>query len=312
MRRILTCLLLLLAAPAAAQQAVAIRPVAVVEGTTIRLGDLFEGAGAKAETPIGTAPPPGRRLVVEPPQLFAIARLHGLTWRPLSAGERVVIERPGRPVGRAEVEEVLRADLLRLGLAPEAELDLGTFAPPMVPPAAIVQLALEGLSYDDAQARFGATLVVTADGAATQRVRLAGRALATVPVVLATRRMALGDVVRAADVRLGRMRAERVRPGAAERPEQVVGQQLRRPQAEGQPVLTSDLGPPAVVAKNALVVMVVEAPGLSLSAQGRALDAAPLGGLVQVLNLESHAVIEAQAIGPGRVRVAIGATPSFR
>ena len=119
-------------------------------------------------------------------------------------------------------------------------------------------------------------------------------------------------VLRPADVRLVRLRAERLRPGAAETLDQVLGLQLRRPLAEGLPLLTADLAPPAVVAKNALVVMLLESPGLSLSVQGRAMESAAQGGLVPVMNLESRAVVEAQAIGPGRVRVAMGAVPVLR
>ena len=308
MRRMMATLLLL-AAPALAQEVVSVKPVAVVEGAVLHLGDIFAGAGPRAEVVVGSAPAPGRRLVVEAAQLAALARHHGLVWRPLAAGERSVIERPGRPVPTEEVAALLRAELRQLGLPADSELELPGFVPPLVPVAALLNLGLEGLVYDPAQGRFGATLLVLAEGQPAQRLRLAGRAVATVPVLLATRRLAMGEVLRAADLRPARLRAERVRPGTAEALDQVVGQQLRRPLAEGLPVQTSDLGPPAVVARNALVVMTLDAPGLALTVQGRALADAPQGGLVQVMNLESRAVVEAQATGPGRVRVAMGAVP---
>ncbi len=311
-RGTLAAALLLLAGPAWAQEMVTVKPVAVVDSATLHLGDIFAGVGAREAVVVGTAPAPGRRLVVEAAQLAALARHHGLVWRPLMAGERSIIERPGRPVPQEEVAELLRAELLRLGLPAESELDLSGFAAPLVPLTALLNLGLEGLSYDAAQGRFATTLVVMAEGQPTLRLRVAGRAMPTLPVVVATRRLALGDVLRAADLRLVRLRAERVRPGTAETAEHLVGQQLRRPLAEGLPVMLGDLGPPAVVARNALVVMTLEAPGLSLTMQGRALDNAPQGGLVQVMNLESRAVVEAQAIGPGRVRVAMGAVPVIR
>jgi flagella basal body P-ring formation protein FlgA len=291
---------------------VSVKPAVVIDGPTLHLGDIFAGAGARAEVVVGTSPAPGRRLVVEAAQLAALARMHGLAWRPLMAGERSIIERPGRPVPQDEVVELLRAELMRLGMPAESELELPNFAAPLVPVAALLNLGLEGLVFDAAQGRFAATLVVLAEGQPSQRLRIAGRAMATVPVVVATRRMAMGDVIRAADVRLARLRVERVRPGAAEAPDQVVGQQLRRPMTEGFPVMTGDLGPPPVVAKNALVVMTLDAPGLSLTMQGRALADAPQGGVLQVMNLESHAVVEALATGPGRVRVAMGAVPIIR
>jgi flagella basal body P-ring formation protein FlgA len=305
-------LLLLLAScfPAAmAQDLAGPRPLVVAADPVLRLGDIFEGAGPRAAQPVGAAPAPGQRLVIEAPQLAALARAHGLAWRPLSAQERVVVERPGQAVQREEIQAALRAALLVHGLDPEAELELGPLTPPMVPPGAPPQLAAEAASLDPARSRFGATLVVMAEGMPVLRQRVAGRVVATLPAVVATRRLALGEVVGPGDVRLVRLRAERVRPGTVERPEQVVGQRLRRPMGPDAPFLHADLAPPALVEKNALVTMEVEAPGLALTAQGRALEAAPRGALVPVMNLASRTVVEGQVIGPGRVRVAMGAAP---
>ncbi|GGC46717.1 hypothetical protein GCM10011504_26390 [Siccirubricoccus deserti] len=312
MRSVPVLLGLLLALPAAAQEMPAARPLAVVEAATLRLGDIFENAGPRAGQAIGAAPAPGRRFVLEVAQLAAIARAHGVAWRPLSANERVVVERPGRAVPRDEITAALREALLQLGMDAEAELDLGPLLPPMVPPAALVQLAVESPGFDAGTGRFAATLVLLAEGMPTLRQRVTGRAVATLPVVVATRRMAVGEVVRPGDLRAARLRAERVRAGAAQQAEEVVGQQLRRPMAAGMAFLGADLAPPSLVERNALVVLVLEAPGLSLTAQGRALEAAPRGGLVPVMNLGSRAVVEGQVIGPGRVRVAMGATPVSR
>ena len=304
--------LLLFAAPAMAQELAATRPLATVEEPTLRLGDIFEAAGPRAGLSIGASPAPGRRLVLEVPQLAAIARLHGLGWRPASPHERVVVERPGRPVPREEIEAVLRGELRRLGMEHDAELELGALMAPMIPPAALAQLSAEAVSFDPASGRFGATVVVMAEGMAVQRLRLSGRATPTLVAMVAARRLAIGDIIGPGDVRLQRLRADRVRAGTAERPDQVVGLQLHRPLAAEAPVFTADLGPPAIVERNALVTMVLEAPGLSLSAQGRALEAAPRGGLVPVMNLASRTVVEGEVVGPGRVRVAMGAAPLRR
>ncbi|MDO9709364.1 flagellar basal body P-ring formation chaperone FlgA [Paracraurococcus lichenis] len=302
-------LLLLLALPAAAQELAGPRPLVVTEDTVLRLGDIFEGAGPRAAQPIGAAPAPGRRLVIEAPQLAALARAQGLPWRPVSAQERVVVERPGQAVPRDDIAAALRAELLRLGLDPEAELELGPLPSLMVPPGAPPRLLAESPSLDATSGRFAATLAVIAEGMPVLRQRIAGRALPTLAAVVATRRLSLGEVVGPGDARLLRLRAERVRPGTADQLDQVLGQQLRRPMGAEAPFLRADLGPPPLVEKNALVTMVVEAPGLALTAQGRSLEAGPRGGLVPVMNLASRTVVEGQVIGPGHVRVAMGAAP---
>lgn len=299
----------LLAGAARAEDAVAPRPLVAVEAAVLRLGDLFEGTGPRAGTVIGTAPAPGHRLVVEAAQLLALARIHGLPWRPLSAAERVVVERPGRTLGREEILAAVREALLRAGMEESAELDLGPLAPPVVPPEALAQVTVEGVSIEPGLGRFSATLVVLAEGVPSLRQRITGRVLATQPAIVAARRLSIGEVVGPADLREVRLRADRLRPGLADRPDQVLGQQLRRPLAPDAPFALADVAPRTLVEKNALVTLLVDAPGLSATAQGRALEGGPRGGVVPVMNLASRAIVEGQVVGPGRVRVAIGATP---
>jgi flagella basal body P-ring formation protein FlgA len=296
--------LLLLAAPAFAEPTP--RPQAVVEEAVVRLADLFDQAGPRGATVLGPAPAPGTRQVIEAAQLGAIARAHGLAWRPGTGMERVVIERPGRPVAREEVLLALRAALRGQGLEEDAEIEMAGFVAPMVAERAFVQLAIEGAVLDQTGGRFAATLAVIAEGQPTQRLRLGGRVMPTVPMLVATRRMAVGEVVRAADVRLVRVPASRLRPGAAQQADQVVGQALRRPAAAEQPFLLADLQAQPAVERGQTVTMLFETPGMTLTAQGRAMDAAPRGARVGVMNLQSRVVVEAEVIAPGRVRVGAG------
>ncbi len=298
----------LLALPAFAQDMAFLRPHAIVDDAALRVSDLFDNPGARGAATLGAAPAPGRRMVIEAPQLVAIARGYGVPWRPLTGNDRVVVERPGRALPRAEIETLLREELAHQGLEPDSEIEIVGWMAPMIPQGAAHQAVLEGATMDGT--RFAATLVLSADGMATQRLRVAGRAVPTTPVIVATRRVALGEVIRTVDARETRMRSERVRPGMATRLDQVVGQETRRPLAvEGMFALV-DVGPPSLVGRNQPVTLFLDAPGLTLTAAGRALDSAPRGAMVPVMNLASRAVLEGQVIGPGRVRVALGTVPT--
>lgn len=299
----------LLALPGKARaQTVAVRSHTLVEDQVLRISDIFEGS-SRGDVVVGAAPNPGQRIVIEASQLAGIARRFNVEWRPISGSERSVIERPGQALSRDAAIEVLRAELLGLGLPADAELELAAFSPPILPLNALPRLSAEGGSYENASNRFAATLIVMADGMPSIRMRVVGRAIATAPAIVATRRLATGDVVKPDDVRLMQLRAERVRPGTAQRLEDVVGKQLRRPIGTDLPFMTADLMTPHIIAKNEVVLMIVEGPGLSLTTQGRALEAAPRGGRLSVMNLSSRNVVEAEAIGPGRVRVSLGAGP---
>jgi flagella basal body P-ring formation protein FlgA len=299
----------LLALPGKARaQMVVLRSQSMVEDQVIRISDIFEGA-ARGDVVVGAAPAPGQRFVLESGQLATIARRFNVDWRPTSGAERSVIERPGRALSREAALEVLRVELHGLGLPADAELELAAFSPPILPLNSLPRLSAEGGSYESGSNRFAATLIVMADGMPSIRMRVAGRAIATVPAIVAARRLAIGDIVKHDDVRLMQLRAERVRPGTAQRLEDVVGMQLRRPIGTDLPFMSADLMTPHIIAKNEVVLIVVEGPGLSLTTQGRALESASRGGRLSVMNLSSRTVVEAEAIGPGRVQVRLGASP---
>jgi flagella basal body P-ring formation protein FlgA len=85
--------------------------------------------------------------------------------------------------------------------------------------------------------------------------------------------------------------------------------QLRRPVSAGQPLAAGDLQRPALVQRRGNVQIVLESAGLLLTAQGVAMETGGAGDQVRVLNPVSHAVMLAEVIGPGRVRVAPGSVP---
>jgi flagella basal body P-ring formation protein FlgA len=89
-------------------------------------------------------------------------------------------------------------------------------------------------------------------------------------------------------------------------PAKAIGMQLRRQVAAGQSLATADLTRPAMVQRGAMVQMRLQSPGLSLSGQGVALDSGASGERIRVLNPTSRAVLEAEVIAPGQVRVSPG------
>jgi flagella basal body P-ring formation protein FlgA len=105
-------------------------------------------------------------------------------------------------------------------------------------------------------------------------------------------------------VRANMLRGEPVRVAP-----QAIGMALRHPAMPGQPLLIEELERPMLVTRGARVTMVLDAPGLSVVAQGQAMEAGAAGSQIQVLNPISRAVVVAEVTGPGTVRVAPGSIP---
>jgi flagella basal body P-ring formation protein FlgA len=299
-RLVFAATLLAPAATAMASAPALLRPHALVHGPSVLLSDLFVDAPGIIAFP---SPPPGRRIVLEPAQIAQVARANGITWRPMPGAERIVVERPGAPLSRATVEAALRLALLPLGAGPDDGFDLASPLP-MVPAAMEPLVSAEDAVLDRGSGRFSATLVLDHGDAPPARVRIIGRAWAGVPAAVPVRRLAAGEILRAEDIRIERVRADRAQ--ALIDPAMVPGLAARRPVAPGQPLLQADLVRPAAVTRNSAVMMAI------VSAQGRALEDGAAGETIRVQNVASRAVVAAEVVGPGRVRVAPGSLPIER
>ena len=92
-------------------------------------------------------------------------------------------------------------------------------------------------------------------------------------------------------------------PGAATTADQVVGQALRVAAQAGRPLRADDLTEPEIVARRQLIKLHYAQGGMTIAAEGRALDAGAIGQMVRVMNLSSRGTVQGVVLpdGPGRV-----------
>ena len=289
--------------------AATLRAFTSLETRYVRVSDLFDDAGASATRVLGPAPAPGGRIVVETAQLAAIARQFGVDWRPTSTSERIVLERPGRPMPHEQALSAVRAALVAAGASPDCDIDLGGFAPPLIPYTGTKEPVVTQLDYDPASGHFTAVLSITGDNVEPINTRISGRADDVTDAVVTSAHLQAGTVLRAEDLRIARVHRALVHGEIARTIAEAAGQALRRQVVPGQPLPLADLTAPAVVQKGASVLITLESPGITLAAQGQALECGSIGERIRVANTSSHAVVLADVLGPGQVRVAPGAMP---
>ncbi|RMD89268.1 MAG: flagella basal body P-ring formation protein FlgA [Alphaproteobacteria bacterium] len=92
-------------------------------------------------------------------------------------------------------------------------------------------------------------------------------------------------------------------PGALSAPEEAVGLEARVILYPGRPVRAADLGPPAVIERNAIVTLVFRRGGLTITADARALGRAGVGDTLRVMNLASRTIVKGIVLEDGSVRV---------
>jgi flagella basal body P-ring formation protein FlgA len=203
----------------------------------------------------------------------------------------------------------LRRALTDAGAPADCDVDLAGFVPPMVPLDADPKPVVEQMEYNAATGLFSAVLDTMAGGVLAEQTRVAGRAFATATVPVPTHRLLAGSTVGPQDVRMARVPLQQAGDAVVQAMTQALGMEVRHQLAPGQPIQAADLGPPTLVRRGQLVTMRLDSAGLSVTAEGQALQSGAAGDTVRVLNPSSRAVIEAEVTGARTVRVLPGSLP---
>ena len=297
-------LVFVFAALACAQaDAAALRSMTTLHGPAVYLRDLFDDAGVNADRVLGPGPEPGGRIIVEAAQLNAIARQFSVAWRSVSRADRAVLEWPGHPLRKEEAVEAVRLAVTAAGSADDIDIDLSGFTPPLVPAEVTTTSTVSQLEFDSNTGRFTAALTVVGEGMNPIDTRISGRVEEMVEAPVALTRLLPETVLRPDDVRISRVRTAVVQGDIARTVDQIVGMQLRRPVAAGQPLRVADLIRPPLVQRGSTVQIALSASGLNVSGQAIALDAGADGEKIRVQNITSHAFLFARVVGPGQVAV---------
>lgn len=118
-------------------------------------------------------------------------------------------------------------------------------------------------------------------------------------IVVATRTIRPETVLTQAD--LGVIPGEH--PDAFRSVLDVAGQEARVALYPGRPIRLMDIGPPALVQRNQIVLLRYRRGGLVISTDGRALERGGIGDRVRIMNLSSKATLFGYVEADGSIRV---------
>ncbi len=275
-----------------------------VEDDIIRLGDLFTNTGEQADIGIAYAPDPGKRAVFDARWLYRVARAYRLNWKPMSKKVRVTVERASVVISREEIEDEILAALLEKGVEPGMNVELNNRMLRLyVPSDSLASLAVEDVVYEPRTRRFTAIISAPAGSPAAQRVRLTGRLHRFTNVPVPARRLLSGEIIAKNDIKWIKVRSDRLQPDIVVDEADLIGMAPRRGLKDGLPVRTSAVRRPILVQKGSLVTIILKAPQMMLTAQGKALEHGSDGDTIRVTNTQSSTTVEAEVIGTGRVAV---------
>jgi len=298
---------LLLAQPLSALPAAAaaqLKPAASVTDENVRVGDLFEQPGSQAAQVVAGAPEPGRQLVLDAVFLNRIARTYGVSWRASSSQDQIVVSRAAQVIGADQVRAALLAALGQKIRAERIDLTLdNSWLEIKIPTGLPREVVIENLDYAPNLYRFTADLVVPSGGPQPRRVLVTGRAVGMVPAPVLLRRINPGEIIERGDLGWIETAVDRTEGDFVTDPEQVIGLTPRHFIPTNLPLRSHDMEAPRVVAKGSVVLMVLQTTNMTLTAEGRALQAGAKGDQIRVVNTHSNRVVDAVVLSPSQVAV---------
>ncbi len=296
--------------PAPARAEALLRPSVVVDGDEIHLGDIFENIGDKAGVDVARAPEPGHRALVDADWLHHVAEMNGLDWKSEDPFLELVIARNGQTIPRQRIEHELMAALAAQGMPEGSQIVLSNRDLQVVVPVdASTTIAVRDLFYDQAGKQFSAVIEAGAEDQASVRVPVTGRVVETIEVPTLAHTMNRGETFATRDLAFVRMPVDNLRRGTITDVDQIIGMAAHTALRAGQPVTEADLQKPLAVTRGAMVVMTLRAGGMTLTAQGRAIDSGSVGDIIHVANSRSNMTLTARIDGPNQVTVEEGSMP---
>lgn len=130
-------------------------------------------------------------------------------------------------------------------------------------------------------------------------VLAAGPAAALAETLVATRTIRPQQIIMPEDIAVSDAKIG----GMFTHPDEVVGQEARVALFAGRPIGPSDIGPPALVDRNQIVLLTYRKGSVTIVTEGRALGRGGVGDLIRVMNLTSRATVSGYVAEDGTVRV---------
>lgn len=291
-------------ATAAAAEQVILREAAAVNGSYVRLGDLFTNVGEKSDVIVAYAPEPGKRAIFDAKWLYRVARGHRLSWRPMSPHDQVVVRRNSHVIGREEIEDHILAALIEKGVDADTQIVLSNRSMRLhVPGEGNATIEVEDIAFDRRSGRFSAIVAAPAGEPTAKRSRITGRLFKMTEIPVLNRRKPSNQVIAEKDVTYMLVRSDRLQRDVIVDIQDLIGQAPRRTIRDGVPIRIGDVRHPVMVDKGSIVTMFLETPMMTLTAKGRALEDGSDGDTIRITNSQSSSVVEAVVVGAGKVRV---------
>lgn len=283
---------------------VTLREAAYVNSDVVLLGDIFLNTGSLAGKSIAYAPTPGEMITFGNRWLHRVSRYYGLGWTPTRANQDIRVVRESVMIGHAEIMDAIRLALSDQGYSQDWNAELVSRNIQIhLPTTAKPDVAIESLRVNERTNRFAVVVAAPANDLSAKRLQLTGRIYQTMEIPVTTRPIPAGELIRQEDLEWRRLPVSRVSGDTLVSEPEIVGMMPRRSLRSGDVFRSSHIKAPVLVPNKSLVTVTLEHPFMTLTVQGRAMEAGARGDVIRIRNIASKIILDAEVVGSGRAVV---------
>lgn len=287
----------------AAWAAPVLRSDIMVNAPLVTVGDMFDDAGAQAETALFRAPLPGTSGHVPLADVTAAMTRIGVTQFDAAGITAIRVTRSAALVDETMLDDLITRDLTTRGII-TGDMSINTLFTPAFTPINAEDVAnpvsVISLRYLPGNGAFSARFAIAGKA---EPVDVTGTIELMVQAPHITTTLPAGALLAADNIEMRSVPLKLVESQGMVTMADVIGKTLTRQSRQGMMLRPSDITTPALIAKNDVVTIYFRKGLMTLTVKGQAVTSGAKGAPVQVLNLMSKRVISATAIAPGAVEV---------
>ncbi len=285
--------------------AASLRPVTVLSGDTLTVGDIFDGLDAdKASRVLGPAPQPGKDMVLNARTLLRIALAVDLPWQPGSIADQVIVRRAATTIGQDVFMDAIRDKLAEQDIGGRFELELTSVPPTAILPGSVPETAdLLDFKTDPKNDSFRASFAVPSKEDRQATVDVSGKIVRYISMPVLKTSLRSGDIIGARDISWIDLAARDVQADLLLKEENLVGMTPRRMITAGKPVHDKDVEKPELVGRGDMITLVYESGPIILTAKGKSMQNGAQGDIIRVVNVVSNRTLEGMVTGDRQVTV---------
>lgn len=278
-----------------------------VASDIVVLGDVVTEAGSATDVPLARAPEPGKQIRISVGQVFALASANGVQLTAPRGIRSVTIQRASRLVERQEIIDAVRTafEMTPAGMSSERiEVTLSGPRPNLhVSTESMPVFEVSDIEYNRRIGTFRAKISVSGPRRLTKTASIRGHALSILSIPVLSHRLGRGEMISPSDIEWIEVHSNKISSDIITDENDLIGYVPRGNLRPGNPVRTTSVQLPTIIERDALVTVIYQIPGLTVTSQGKSLEPGHLNKLIRIQNTHSDRIIYAKVISPNQAIV---------